>query len=208
MLTKLQEKIQQDINSNSDTLQVFIGARRTGRTLTLCDLAIKTCEATPGAVVAYVVPRSMSIKRLIVPVMKTLNINAEYRVADKEYVFENGSKIVFSGSDNGATEDLRGLSFNLAIVDNAGYCDTLTYLVRSILTPAVRVQKGKIILSCILPKNRSHEFVTEFVLPFLLKGKVKTYSIYDSELSAKEIQDIKQDYTPDEFSREFECCYG
>ena len=51
------------------------------------------------------------------------HLKPEYMVADKTFVFPNGSEIVCSGTDGGAAESIRGRTYHLALMDEAGFHD-------------------------------------------------------------------------------------
>ena len=63
------------------------------------------------------------------------------------YHFANGSSIQLAGSDNKHYERLRGQKSDLVLVDEAGFCDNLKHIVKSILLPTLTHTGGKIVLA-------------------------------------------------------------
>lgn len=101
-------------------------------------------------------------------------------------------------------------SADMCIVDEAGFCDHLDYVIKSILRPTTLTTGGNIYLVSTPSKLHSHEFIQKFVLPYSAAGKIKKYTIYDNPmLSEKDIAELLLDYPDGEndpdFQREYLC---
>jgi hypothetical protein len=95
-------------------------------------------------------------------------------------------------------------------VDEAGFCDDLSYVVNSILAPTTDTTNGKIILASTPSKESNHEFITEFVNPAELEARLIKYTIHDNPMMTQaKIQEIIKRYpggiTNPEFRREYLC---
>jgi hypothetical protein len=110
------------------------------------------------------------------------NLKPRFDKMDNIYFFPNGSQIQLAGSDNGNAEKLRGGDSWLAIVDEAGFCSDLKYLVNSILIPTTTLTKGRVLLSSTTPPNPEHDF-----LKYADNAEIK------SALIVKTIDDAVQD---------------
>jgi PBSX family phage terminase large subunit len=184
-LDENQKQIYDNLKNISSTVKVLACSRRTGKTFMLILIAIERCIQEPGTIVKIIQPQVKMIKRDIRPIIREItkdcptNLRPEFRVHDNIYHFPNGSEIQLAGSDNGHAESLRGGSAHLCIVDEAGFCTELEYLVQSILVPTTLTTKGDIILSSTPPKEPDHDFV-KFVRRAEYENTLIKRTIYDN----------------------------
>lgn len=129
------------------------------------------------------------VKTILKPRMREIledcpdDLRPEYKENDKIYLFPNGSEIQMAGTDNQNYDSIRGGTSVLWIVDEAGFCNDLETVVRSVLSPTTLITKGRgILASTPDPDAPEHEFVKEFVEPAQLLGKLHKYTIYDNPL--------------------------
>jgi len=155
----------------------------------MCALAIETCLRKKNAIVKYVCPKQRMVKTILKPIMRQLledcppDIKPEYKEADKIYVFPNGSEIQMAGTDNQNYDSIRGGKSDLWIVDEAGFCNDLDTVVRSVLSPTTLTTDGRgILASTPDPDNPEHDFIKEFVEPAQLAGRLHKYTIDDNPL--------------------------
>lgn len=216
LLSEPQKIIKKGIVEDATKISVVMCARRLGKTYLMLTMAVETCLKTPGAVVKYAFPKQRSAKKNIVPNMKKIlqdcpkHLLPEFKTAELLYRFPNGSEIQFAGTDNGNIENIRGGESNLNIVDEAGFCADLTYGVRSVLGPTVKLTKGRTILVSTPSRSENHEFITDWVLPYMTEGRIKIFSIFDNpQFTDAIIQDALDDYPEGEkdpgFRREYMC---
>lgn len=173
---------------------VWACSRRLGKSYALCVLAIEQCLTKPNSIVKYVAPQQKMVKTIIRPIMRELiedapaRLKPKYFTQDNIWRFPNGSEIQLSGTDNGNAENLRGSNADLCIVDEAGFCQDLEYLVNSILLPTMLTTNGKIILSSTPPLSSDHPFV-EYMKDAQLKGSFIIKTIYDNPRISREQAD-------------------
>lgn len=219
-LTDVQKKLKNIYDNDVTKTSVIVVSRRTGKSYLMCIEAIMQCLKVPGSVVKFVFPKQKDAKTNIRPLMRMIlqdcpaDIKPEYNTQDKIYYFKhNGSEIQLAGCDNGNIESIRGGFAHLCIVDEAGYCDDLTYAIRSVLSPTIRTTGGRIILASTPSKSAEHEFVTNFMNPYKAANRLKIFTIYDNpNFDENIIKEIIADYPRGEedpdFRREYLCEVG
>ncbi len=215
-LHEVQKKMLSSLISQNQEVTTFLCSRRLGKSYLLCLLALEKCLQTPNSIVKYVCPKKSQVKTILGPIMRDLltdcpaELKPEYKANDYLYQFPNGSQIQMSGTDNGHHETMRGGKSDLWIVDEAGFCDELKYVVNTILAPTTDTTGGRGIISSTPSKESDHEFITEFLKPAEVNGTLIKYTIYDNpKLSPQKIREIINRY-PDkekdpEFRREYLC---
>jgi len=161
-----QKKIYDFYNENPNKTITINASRRLGKSYLLTIMAIEQCIKKPKSIVKFLQPEVKMIRTNIRPVMAEIlddcpkELRPEFKTQDNMYVFPNGSEIHLAGTDNGNHEKLRGGNSHFAIIDEAGFCSELQYIVNSILIPTTTLTKGRIILSSTTPPNPDHEFIT------------------------------------------------
>lgn len=210
ILHKGQKKVKKTLLSFKDIINVVLCSRQFGKTFLLFTMAIEVCQSKPDAVVKYCCPKQSQGERVLRQNMKIilkdcpLDLRPEWKAAQKCYLFPNGSEIQVAGTDNKNHENLRGGHAAMCIVDEAGFCDELTYIIRSILRPTVLHTGGKIFLVSTPSKFYSHEFIQDWVLPYKASGKLVKYNIHDNPmLTAMDIEQLKAEYPGGEENAEY-----
>lgn len=215
-LSSPQTIIKKGILDDSTKISVVMCARRLGKTYLMLTLAIEKCLQVPNAIVKVVFPRQKMAKKHIVPELKKIledcpqNLKGEFKVADLEWVFPNNSRIQFAGCDGGNIENIRGGNSHLNIVDEAGFASDLSYAVRSVLAPTTKLTGGRTILVSTPSRSENHEFIQDWVLPYMAEGRIRVFSIYDNpQFTDAIIKDALEDYPDGEkdpgFRREYMC---
>lgn len=175
-------------------VQTWLLARRSGKSYTLCVLALEQCIQTPHSVVKFASPTKVQVNNNLRPLFRQIledcpdDLRPELKEKDLIYYFKNGSEIQLAGTDNGHSEKLRGGDSHISIVDEAGSCDDLEYLVQSILIPTTLITRGKVILAGTPPEEPDHEFIT-FIESADLRGSLVKKTIYDNPRLTKEMID-------------------
>jgi hypothetical protein len=173
---------------------VYNCSRRLGKSFFLTILAIEQCLKKPKSIVVILQPEIKMLKKTIRPIMNQIledcpaELRPNYKTQDTMYVFPNGSEIHLAGSDNGNYEKLRGGDTHLAIIDEAGFCNDLHYIIYNILIPTSSLTKGKIILSSTTPPNPDHEF-NRYMELAELHGTLCRKTIYDAIEDQKSLSD-------------------
>lgn len=215
-LTEPQKQIKKGILEDVNKTSVVLCSRRLGKTYLVLSMATEICIKKPFAIVKYAFPKQNMAKKMLMPVFRKLfddcpdHIKPEFMVAEKVWRFPNGSEIQISGTDNGGFDNLRGGDADLCIVDEAGFCDDLTYGVRSVLSPSTKITKARTILVSTPSRHESHEFIQEWVLPYQSEDRIKVFTIYDNpNFNAEAIKEAEEEYplgTQDPmFRREYLC---
>lgn len=219
-----QKKLYEFYKNNTNKIIVWNASRRLGKTHTLLILAIELCIKNKNTIVKYVTPSQKMARSISKQSMRQILLDCptevmpQFRTNDNIFVFPNGSEIQLAGTDSGNHEKIRGGSAQLCIVDEAGFCDDLGYVVRSVLMPTTQTTNGRILLSSTPSKTPDHEFTT-FMEQAEIDGSLMTKTIYDAiednksdprpGISLEEVELVKAQYPGreknTEFQREFLC---
>ena len=215
-LTEPQKIIKKGIVEDKSKISVVMCARRLGKSYLALTMAIEVCLQKPDSIVKYVFPKQKTAKKNILPIMKTIlddcpkHLRPVFMAADLLYKFPNGSELQMAGSDNGNIENIRGGNSSLNIVDEAGFCDDLTYAVRSVLGPTTKLTQGRTILVSTPSRYEDHEFVQDWALKYQAEGRIRVFTIFDNpQFTEAIIKDALDDYPDGEkdpgFRREYMC---
>lgn len=215
-LTQPQKLIKKGIIEDSSKISVVMCARRLGKSYLALTMAIETCLQQPDSIVKYVFPKQKAAKKNILPIMKSIledcpkHLRPVFMAADLLYKFPNGSELQMAGSDNGNIENIRGGNSSLNIVDEAGFCDDLTYAVRSVLAPTTKLTQGRTILVSTPSRYEDHEFIQDWALKYQAEGRIRVFTIFDNpQFTEAIINDALDDYPDGEkdpgFRREYMC---
>lgn len=215
-LTEPQRIIKKGILEDDNKTSVVLCSRRLGKTYLLITMATEVCLKKPFAVVKYAFPKMVMAKKMLLPVVRKVfedcpdHLKPKYMTAEKVFRFQNGSEIQIAGTDNDGWESLRGGDSDLNCVDEAGFCDDLTYGIRSVMSPTVKITKGRTIMVSTPSRSENHSFIQDWVLPYQAEGRIKIYTIYDNpNFNAEAIKEAEEEYpkgVEDEmFRREYLC---
>lgn len=215
-LHPVQKQMLASFLSQNTEITTIACSRRLGKSYLLCLLAAEKCIQTPNAIVKYVCPRKNMVKTILQPIMQEIfkdcpaEMKPDFKYNDYMYVFPNGSQIQMAGTDNGHHENLRGGKSDLWIVDEAGFCDELKYVVNTILAPTADTTGGRGIIASTPSKTTDHDFIEFFLKPAEFKGELIKYTIYDNPLITQDkVQEIIDRYPlkekDPEFRREYLC---
>lgn len=186
-----------DFSINKPDRIIIIGSsRQLGKSYYLTVLAIETCLKKPYQIVKFIAPKVKDIKRIITPLVREVmadcppELKPSYHSQDHIFKFPNGSEIQLAGTDNGHAESIRGNKAHLCIIDEAGFCDDLDYIVNSILIPTTTTTKGKIIMASTPSKTPDHPFMN-FLKHAESEGRFIKKTIYDNpRLTLDDIEGI------------------
>lgn len=179
-------------------ISVLVCSRQIGKTYAICTIAIEECMSKPNRLVKIIAPEVKMIKQILQPKMREIFLDcpkdlvAKYKGDEHKYVFPNGSEIQLAGTDNGHAESIRGTVAHLCIIDEAGFCNDLDYIIKSILIPTTTTTKGKIILSSTPPKTNDHPFMG-FWAQAEINNTLFKRTIYDNpRLTPKDIEELAE----------------
>lgn len=158
-------------------------SRRLGKTYLLCVLAIVYALSNAHAQVRYASVSQKAVRKMIHPICKELfsalpaGLRGKWNGHEGAYIFANGSMIHVAGVNNGHEDDLRGTSADLAVVDEAGFVDNLSYLVESVLMPQLITTGGRLVMASSSPLSPAHEFA-EYVQAARAGGYYSSFDIF------------------------------
>jgi hypothetical protein len=183
-LDSFQKEVLDLFKKEKSKILVLNCSRRGGKSFFLAVMAIEQCLQTPKSVVKILQPTTKMLKDNLRQVWEQIfedcpsEIKPKFDRQQNVYEFPNGSIIQLAGIDNKNHEKLRGGNSDLCIVDEAGFCDDLSYAIQSVLLPTTLLTKGKIILASTPPPVETHDFV-KYVKSADEKGTLIHKTIYD-----------------------------
>lgn len=210
-----------DIHIDNDT-NLYLTANglvthNSGKSYTLCILAIEYCIKHPNSVVKYVAPTKDQVENIILPIIENdilekggcpQDLKPTYNRTKKQFNFSNGSMIQIAGSESGNIDTLRGGFAHICILDEAQDISKLRYAISSVLAPTTLTTNGKILISGTPPQDNDHEFI-EYIEECESRGTLIKRTIYDNpRLTKQQIQDqidLIGGEHKEEFQREFLC---
>ena len=190
-LDGVQKQMHKSFYESKFKTHTWLLARRSGKTFLLCILALEQCIKTPNSIVKFVSPTKLQVNNNVRPLFKTIlgdcpeDIKPEFRTKDYIYYFPNGSEIQLAGTDSGHAEKLRGGDSHICIVDEAGSCDQLETVVKSILLPTTLITRGKLVLASTPPQESGHDFI-KFIEEADLRGSLVKKTVYDNPRISKD----------------------
>lgn len=215
-LKGIQREMRNAVYESKGKNTVFLCARRTGKSFTMCTIAVEYCIRKPNQVVKLIFPKKKDARSVAKSHMVDIladcppHIKPEFKTQDNEYLFPNGSMIQMAGTDGGSAESVRGSAAHLILLDEAGFHDysEFTYIVRSILMPTLLTTKGKMIMASTPSKQPDHPFMVEYVAQARAEQTLIEYDIYCNPLITEDdIEEIIDEYPGREedpaFKREF-----
>ena len=199
-LLKHQESLFKVISNKSKRKTAINCSRRFGKTTTLLIYAFKFAIQNKNSMIRFISPTQKSLRKNIFPIIRELLVDCpddfrpKWNTNDGCYVFPNGSELHLYGTDSGQSDSLRGQKTDLAIVDEAAFCqdNTLRYIVQDVLLPQTLTCNGRIILASTPQKftTQSGEEFKEFCNEAELNGSYHTKTIYDNtSLSKRTIEE-------------------
>jgi hypothetical protein len=219
-LSWLMDKNQQDLynlfHTNPAKIQTWLLARRSGKSYTLCVLAIEYCLSHPKSIIKYICPYKKQVERTINPIIEVdilsngcpEDLKPKYHKKEELWFFPNGSQLQLCGSEAGNIDSIRGGFAHICIVDEAQDVSNLNYAIKSVLLPTTLTTKGKILMSGTPPQDPDHEFVGFIEKANAEKTLIKR-TIYDNpRLTAEDIKlqsDAMGGLQTEDFRREFLC---
>lgn len=174
-------------------------ARRWGKSWLACVLANEQCLQKPRSQVRYAAPTAMMVRKIVLPHMRIImedappDLRPEWHVQDGILRYPNGSEIHIAGVDAGGADRLRGVSTDLAIVDEAGFVDDLEYLVQSVLLPQLITTNGRILLVSTPAVSPGHAF-SGYCARAELEGAFAHRTIYDApHISGEQVEEYERE---------------
>jgi len=189
-------------------------ARRFGKSTVLLIIAFEFAIQNDNSLIKFVAPTGKQIREIVDELLRPLLITCPKKLKpkwngmDSFYKFPNGSKIKLAGTDKGHAESLRGGASHLSMVDEAGFCDDLSYIIKSILMPTTLTTGGTILLASTPPKTPDHDFA-DITHDCKERGSYQEFDIYkNTSLTEHKIKLYAEEsggFDSTDFKREYLC---
>lgn len=161
-------------------------SRRVGKSTYLFILALEACLQKENTRVAFVAPVERRLEDYIRNISTKVladcpkELAPEFFASSNMYKFQNGSEIWFAGSNNQSYDALRGSEFDLFLIDEAAFIDSLDDLVEGVGMPTLFQTRGHMILSSTSPVTPAHAF-KDYAERAILNESYSRYTIDDDE---------------------------
>ena len=171
-------------------ISVYLCSRQTGKSFTMCLIAVEFCQRNPNTKVLLLFPKKKDASSVAKEQLRIIHedcpphLKPEHKIADKEFVYPNGSTILMGGTDGGSAEAHRGKTIHLILCDEAGFYPyhDFGYIINSVLMPMLTTTNGKMIMASTPSKEPDHPFLTDYVDPYRANGWLVEYTIHDNPL--------------------------
>lgn len=185
-----------------------------GKSYSLCILAIEYCIRHPNAIIKFVSPNREQVERNIRPLMAQIlsscpkDLEPQFSSKHSTYYFNNKSEIQLAGANKGNVDSIRGGFSHISIIDEAQDVTELEYAINSVLLPTTLTTRGKILISGTPPKDVDHDFI-KFIELCEANNALVIRTVYDNpRLTPEDIQkqaDAMGGVNSESFRREFLC---
>lgn len=194
-------------NRTADTL-VWVLGRQWGKSFSIGAILIEECLNNPGLRVAYVCPQKAQARSVV---EKNFNIilndcptdlRPKFDIQGSVWKFPNGSIIRVAGLDGGHIESLRGQTFDIVVVDEAGFpaAADIEYALESVLYPTMTISdKPLLLLVSTPPKTFDHPF-NDYWDKAKESGTLIHKTLYDSWLPKAQVYKIEERYGKESIS--------
>jgi len=182
------------VREGEDIIRVIACCRGWGKSFALLTIAFEFCLKKPNTIVKYAAPTAKDLKSIVMDNFRkimedcptSVSKNIKWKIQENKIVFGNGSEIHLAGVEKGNYEKLRGATADLCIVDEAGFCDKLDYIVKSVMFPMIARGQGdvrakRLIMASTPSKTNDHDFI-KYMKDFEFKDKLVKYTIDDNPL--------------------------
>lgn len=186
-----QMEIAESFENNKARKFVLNCARRFGKSTLLAAIGDAACRKEAHTQVKYAAPTAKAVRKIIKPLLKKYwddcpkDLIPKWDTMDQCYRYPNGSEFHIAGTDQGNAENLRGTEAKIAIIDEAGFCDDLNYVIHDILLPQTLTTNGRIFIASTPPKTPGHEYVSIY-LEAKARGSIEERTIYDNPMVSPE----------------------
>lgn len=174
-------------------------ARRWGKSWLACVTVIAFALSRPKAQIRYAAPTQKMVRTITIPLIREIledcppELMPSFSVVDGIWRFQNGSEVHIAGVDNGGADRLRGVSTDLAVVDEAGFVDDLEYLVKSVLRAQLLTAHGSMLLISTPAVSPDHAW-TGYCERAEADGAYHHATIHDApHLSAEQVEEFARE---------------
>ncbi len=169
-------------------------ARRWGKSVLICTLALEDALRFPGFRIVYIAPTYDQVKRITLPLFAQLtqtcppNLRPKFLRSENTYEFGNGSRIELVGLDT-RPDGARGTGVDKVLLDEAGFFDQLEYLVISIVMPQMLGRSHARLVAASTPPVTPMHYWSATMVPEAVANDAHDRKTLDdaSQYSAEEI---------------------
>lgn len=200
LLHPTQKKMYADIHSTNKKRYVINSSRRLGKTFLLCVIAIEHALRNPGSQIKFAAPTQKMVRKIITPIFKIIlkdcpkELRPTFKSIDGDYIFPNDSIISIAGTEMSQIDNLRGQACDLALIDEAGFCNDLEYVLDSVIIPQTLTRpNARIILASTPPLTPDHPFL-RYCQTAIENETYSKYTIYDNPmLTSEQIEEYQKE---------------
>lgn len=175
-------------------------SRRWGKSVLLLLLAIEFAIRNPGSRIVYCAPTYKMVARILLPLMAEMLSDCppeqrpKWHKSEQYFGFGNSSRLELVGLDLNP-DGARGTGVDQVFLDEAGFFDTLTYLLNSIIKPQMLGRlHARIICASTPSKTPGHYWSSELVPMCIGLGAHDLKTLLDANQYADE---EKQEFIDD-----------
>lgn len=215
-LDKAQKDMYDSYHNRTTDLVVWVVCRQAiGKSYCANLIAIEEALRKPNLRIAYISPQKSQTRDVVEK--NTLNIlqdcpenlRPKWDTMRSMWVFKNGSMIKVAGIDGGHIESLRGQTFDIVMVDEAGFpsAEEFVYAMESVVFPTMtRAARPIMLMFSTPPVNYDHPF-NDYWDRAQLSNSLVFKTLYDSCQTKAQIQSIEDRLGKDSigFRREYMC---
>lgn len=161
-------------------------ARQTGKSYTLCVIAIEECLRKRKAQVKFASMDQKSARAIVSTQFQEIfedcpdDLRPHFRQHDGLYYFpRNGSRLTIAGCDGNNIRKLRGQKADLGIVDEGAFISDLEKVIYSVLLPQTTTTNGRILVATTPAESAGH-FSTQLAHQCQSKGAYAKFTVWDS----------------------------
>lgn len=149
-------------------------ARRWGKSLLCCVLAVQAALQHSGWRIVYCAPQFKMVNKILLPLMAQLlqdcppGLRPIWNRTEGTHRFHTGSWIELIGLDVNP-DGARGTGVDLVLLDEAGFFDNLEYLVQSVISPQMMGKKHARIVAASTPPVSPSHYWSQAVIPDAVK---------------------------------------
>ncbi len=197
----------------ANTSRRFVGniGRGWGKSRWALIECVETCLRIEHGQVRYAAPEQKMVETIIAPHMQAIlaecpaDLRPEWKEQKGFWLFKNGAKLFVAGANAGGADRLRGVSTDLAVIDEARDVDCLDYLVKSVLTPRL-TEAAKLLIISTPPEMPDHALVHYIAEAQTRSAYMHAPTSDAPHITPARMTEFLEDYTgPDDpaFRREF-----
>lgn len=170
LLKPKQKELKRFLASKPHSRMVANAHRQFGKSTAMFALCCEFAIKNPRTITKFGAPTSKQVKEIIRVVKDTVLVSCppdmmpEYKKADGEFVFPNGSIIKMIGVDIDDGDRLRGTPADFVILDEAGFMNNLENLVDSVIEPQFIQRPGGRLVMISTPSTAvAHDYTRIFI---------------------------------------------